>query len=326
MSSDQEGGGGGGRVEFTKVSSRTTTNHKPNIFTSSTSNTPPTREVMLHHRLLTIEEEKKLGQALHRGAQLQSKITQLMEQKAAAAAAAASPMMVPTSTSDFYDDDITRNSFSSHKVPPYLLETRSTTISSSAKKRRDFLLGTTTTNRSSSSNSINLPAAASAVMDHRYNNYEQQPQQQQQQTNYLELTENEIINQLLLPGGRAEMMDVLLEAREARQTLIACNIKLVASIAKTWINRSRRNNSSMGQIYGIVGGWDVPSYDELLQEGILGLVRAVDKFDATRKLRFSTYATHWIQSYIRNCLQVASTTCLRIPSALHLIKVSLFSF
>lgn len=262
----------------------------PTTASTSTLSTPLTREIMLQHRLLTIEEEKKLGSALHRGAQLHKKIERLMEERGQTTPSMMT-MMLPT--------DI-------RSTPSYLLETRpisSTHLSlSNNLQQQDSLLG--------------------ASNYHKADN-ELHQQQSHDHQRYLDLSEDEIIHQLQLPGGRAQMMDILLEAREARQTLITSNVKLVASIAKTWINMSRKKSSSMGQIYGAIGdGWDVPSYDELLQEGILGLIRAVDKFDATRKLRFSTYATYWIQSYIRNCLQVASTTCLRVPTALHVIKVS----
>jgi hypothetical protein len=258
--------------------------------TSSTLSTPLTREIMLQHRLLTIEDEKKLGQALHRGKQLHKRIEQLMEERGNTTPSKMS-MMLPT--------DIT-------STPAYLLETRPVSSAhlsvSHHQQRQELLLG---------------------ASNYYKANVEQQRHQPHDHQRYLDLSEEEIIHQLELPGGRAQMMDILLEAREARQALITSNVKLVASIAKTWINMSRKKSSTTGQIYGAIGGgWDVPSYDELLQEGILGLIRAVDKFDATRKLRFSTYATYWIQSYIRNCLQVASTTCLRVPTALHVIKVS----
>jgi hypothetical protein len=70
------------------------------------------------------------------------------------------------------------------------------------------------------------------------------------------------------------------------------------------------------------GSWDRPSLDEAVQEGMLGLARAVDKYDPERGLRFSTYATHWITSYVRTCFQRAVTGCLRVPSQLHEIKAA----
>jgi len=257
---------------------------------SSTLSTPLTREIMLQHRLLTIEDEKKLGLALHRGRQLHKKIEQLMEERGNTTPSKMS-MMLPTDN---------------RSIPPYLLETRSVSSShlpvSHHQQHQDLIVG---------------------ASNYYKANIEQQQHQPHDHPRYLDLSEDEIIHQLQLPGGRAQMMDILLEAREARQALITSNVKLVASIAKKWVNMSRKKSSITGQIYGAIGGgWDIPSYDELLQEGILGLIRAVDKFDSTRKLRFSTYATYWIQSYIRDCIQVASTTCLRVPTALHVIKVS----
>ena len=116
------------------------------------------------------------------------------------------------------------------------------------------------------------------------------------------------------------------------------NVKLVTSIAKNWMRNSFSTaNANLGsssttssgsngkstrkflsQMYE--GSWDRPSLDEAVQEGMLGLARAVDKYDPERGLRFSTYATHWITSYVRVCFQRAVTGCLRVPSQLHDIK------
>lgn len=128
------------------------------------------------------------------------------------------------------------------------------------------------------------------------------------------------------------------------------NVKLVMSIAKNWMRNSFTTaNSNNNNIPGDSGGgggsgsgssgkrggdksskrylaqmyegsWDKPSLDEAVQEGMLGLARAVDKFDPERGLRFSTYATHWVTSYVRVCFQRAVTGCLRVPSQLHDIR------
>jgi RNA polymerase sigma factor (sigma-70 family) len=110
---------------------------------------------------------------------------------------------------------------------------------------------------------------------------------------------------------------------EARTKLMRANIRLVVSISKKWLSRSsitKKEGPSYMNPYN--GGWDVPSLDEVIQEGVLGLARAVDKFDPSRGLRFSTYSTHWITSYVRQCFQDASTGCLKVPAQLHDIKVS----
>ncbi len=80
---------------------------------------------------------------------------------------------------------------------------------------------------------------------------------------------------------------------EARQHLIEANTRLVVSIAKRYV------------------GLGVPFLD-LIQEGNMGLIRAVDKFDYRRGTRFSTYATWWIRQSISRALSEQGRA-IRIP-------------
>ena len=143
------------------------------------------------------------------------------------------------------------------------------------------------------------------------------------------LDEGDITNELQIAGGKKEVLQILMDGVTAKQTLVSCNIKLVTSIARSWMRRtilsfngnSGRTNLEIMQIYE-VGAWGIPSLDEAIHEGILGLMKAADKFEAKRGNKFSTYATHWITSYIRECFRTSSTGCLRIPAALHQVKAS----
>ena len=83
------------------------------------------------------------------------------------------------------------------------------------------------------------------------------------------------------------------ETQEARRRLIECNLRLVVSIARKHINRG------------------LPLMD-LIQEGNLGLMRAVNKFDYQRGYKFSTYATWWIRQAINRAIADKART-IRIP-------------
>jgi RNA polymerase primary sigma factor len=90
-----------------------------------------------------------------------------------------------------------------------------------------------------------------------------------------------------------EVENLYQRAEEANQTLIRANLRLVVSIAKRYLGR------------GI-------SFLDLIQEGNLGLLRAVTKFDSTRGFKFSTYATWWIRQSISRYIAEHART-IRIP-------------
>lgn len=81
---------------------------------------------------------------------------------------------------------------------------------------------------------------------------------------------------------------------EARSQLILSNLRLVVNIAK------RFQNQGLGLM-------------DLIEEGNLGLIKAVEKFDVERKCRFSTYATWWIRQFINRAITLQGSI-VRLPS------------
>lgn len=105
--------------------------------------------------------------------------------------------------------------------------------------------------------------------------------------------------QLLKPKEETELAKRIAEGdQRAKQQLIEANLRLVVSIAKHYIGRGMQ-------------------FLDLIEEGNLGLMKAVEKFDYTKGFKFSTYATWWIRQAITRAIADQART-IRIP--VHMVE------
>lgn len=256
---------------------------------------------MLNHELLTKKQENELGHKIRKARDLRSKITHLSIIK--------DIEVIRTVPKPSKNKEGTTNSLLTQNKPGRKKVSRTNGDGGNKGMRTDVDLFTELQTVATTL-SIEMTSTEDASLDPSLVDV------------IASFTDDEIMGDLSVSGGRTELLRVLEDGVSARRALVACNLKLVTSIARSWMRRAVSSSGNAARHTAVyrVGSWDLPSLDEVVHEGVIGLTRAADKYEPDRDTRFSTYATHWITSHVRQCFYDASTGCLRVPATLHQIK------
>lgn len=112
-------------------------------------------------------------------------------------------------------------------------------------------------------------------------------------------TITEISKYLSIPMKQVQKQRM--EGTAAKNSLVAANLRLVASVASKMIKNQK---CTLGL-----------TIDDMIQEGSIGLIRAAEKFDVSRGYKFSTYATWWVRAYVMRLI-TNQGRCIKVPSSI----------
>ena len=276
---------------------------------------------LVQHDLLTKEEEQELGEAIHHARTIRDKMAQALAVKQTQGELSHQDATTSFVDDLFADDDLPQPIFLEGREDAMVEETDDESLWPSSfvqgmtgdvfdnfdreqeHERRAWFSA-----KESQLKAIERESFSSVMTDL----VDEETSFLRREVDHFEDSEIEAI--FGIAGGREALRQVLLQGSLARDKLIRSNVRLVVSIAQRWCYQSARAHSKQS---AYSGSWDRPSLDEAIQEGVVGLTEAVDRYDPKRNLRFATYATWWVTNSVRRCFYTATTGCLRVPDAYH---------
>ena len=130
------------------------------------------------------------------------------------------------------------------------------------------------------------------------------------------LKNNERIEKYLLEIGRQELISIDEEVElaqkvrkgkiDARNRLVSANMRFVVGLAKQYLHKGLE-------------------FEDLLHEGLLGLIEAANRYDETRGFKFFSYAIWWIRRYLTDAI-VRDSTLIKYPLTLHILNRKIWDF
>jgi DNA-directed RNA polymerase sigma subunit (sigma70/sigma32) len=309
-------------ISTATATTRSTTT-KQRVTKRSVKQQTPTRNYsLLDHEILSKEEEQRLGRKVRRAIEIKRRVKELHEAKQLQQLEKRDGRSIQDDDDDDYDDEDDHLSLSMEaELEEFLMRNRRGNSRRSGHYIKDYGYDY---NQMEDEESLGLSLHGLNPIDmleHFDSKSITERGTKSLDISAIPLSNQEVVEELGIKGGREELAQILVDGSRAKEKLIKSNIRLVMSISKKWFSGSTSSTGNGPSNNSIYGSSTRPSLDEVVQEGIMGLAQAVERFEPDRGLKLSTYATFYITKNVRNCFQSATTGCLRVPPEYYSIRI-----